>query len=123
MSKDAKQILDLIHKLMNQSFEGWSDKAIGGYTTAMKTIEGKAIELSGLTKVELIRSNIINRIHTEEALEDCPMVEAMYDIRKLKALAQSLEVGYIWVEEKDGGIYSEEFDIYFQDDQYVRTGD
>lgn len=73
-----------------------------------------------MKKIILLPENIIDNIPTEEELSDGSMIEAIY-IRKLKALAESLENGSIDVLDKpnvSSQVYCEKHEIWFQSDEF-----
>jgi len=70
-------------------------------------------------KATLDRAAIVGNISSEEDLSDCSMMESFYAIRKLKALAESLEKGSIEINDsKSGQIFSKKYDIWFGEDEY-----
>lgn len=73
-------------------------------------------------KVKLLRKSIIAGIPTEEQLSDLVILEGTYVIRTLKALVKSLDEGSIEVSEEieNGQVFSKEFDIWFQKDEYQK---
>lgn len=72
-------------------------------------------------KVQLIRSNIIENLYSEEQLSDYGLMESIYAIRKLKALAESLATGSIEVQDSTNNssqVFSVKYDIWFQAEEY-----
>jgi len=70
-------------------------------------------------KATLDRAAIVGNISSEEDLSDCSILESFYAIRKLKALAESLEEGSIEINDsKNGQIFSAKYDIWFNDDEW-----
>jgi len=67
--------------------------------------------------IRLIPEKIIECIPSDEELSDQSIMESIYVIRKLKALAESQEIGFIEVDptkESDGQRYSDKFEIWFR---------
>ena len=70
-------------------------------------------------KVKLKKDVILNSID-EDMLLDQSTIESIYTIRKLRALVESVEVGFIEVEEKrqHDCSYSSKYEINFMSDSY-----
>jgi len=71
-------------------------------------------------KIKLNRLEIINNLYTEEELSDLSIMESFYHIRKLKALSESLESGYIKIDKTNqyNQVYSNKYEIWFNLNEY-----
>ena len=71
-------------------------------------------------KVRLKPTETLHSIQTEDRILDSTIIEAIYQIRILKALAASLLNGYIVVtKENNGAVFSEEFDIWLHHYEHI----
>jgi len=68
----------------------------------------------------LKKSNIIDNLYSEEQFLDLSKMELLYAIRKLKALLESMEIGYITIDRinNDKQCFSEKYDIWFNQGEY-----
>jgi hypothetical protein len=73
-------------------------------------------------KIKLNRLEIINNFYTEEELLDLSRMESIYHIRKLKALSESLEMGYIDVDKINNHkqVFSKKYGIWFDKSEYLK---
>lgn len=75
-------------------------------------------------KATLNRHEIIKNLPTEEELLNLSTIEAIYVIRKLKALTESCSVGCVEVNKKSnthGQKFSEKFQIWFNKNEIIST--
>ncbi|MCK9446779.1 hypothetical protein M0Q50_07970 [bacterium] len=72
-------------------------------------------------KIKLIKEEILNNLYSEEDLRDLSIMESIYSIRKLKALADSLDGEYILVSDdiKNGQVFSHKYQIWFLENEYI----
>lgn len=73
-------------------------------------------------KIILIPKKVIESIPSDEVLSDSSIMESLYTIRLLKALAESLENGYIDVNDSkksNGQVYSDKYEIWFQVETFI----
>lgn len=67
----------------------------------------------------LKRSDIINNLYSEEQFLDLSKMESLYAIRKLKALSESMDIGYITIDNIiNNQAFSEKYDIWFNQGEY-----
>jgi len=73
-------------------------------------------------KIKLIKEEILNNLYSEEDLRDLSIMESIYSIRKLKALADSLDGEYILVSDdiKNGQVFSHKYQIWFSNNEYIK---
>lgn len=71
-------------------------------------------------RVKLIKDAILNSLNSEEDLSDMSTMEAIYDIRKLKALVYSMENDGIEVSKPSlsNSVRSKEYEIWFNEGEY-----
>lgn len=71
-------------------------------------------------KVKLIVDEIVNNVPTDEQLGDSSVLDGIYIIRKLKALTESQEVGFIVVDNvnENKQVYSEKYQIWFDVNEF-----
>ncbi len=73
-------------------------------------------------KIQLIKSEILDGIPTESNLFDSSIADSLYAIRKLKALSESLEKGFIETSKINSNdqAWSDEFQIWFSKHEYTK---
>lgn len=72
-------------------------------------------------QAKLNASTILANLPTEEQLSELSPLESLYAIRKLKALSDSLQNGFIMLEHRtENYAYSEVYGIGFTSDEFSR---
>ncbi|MDY0270748.1 hypothetical protein [Trichloromonas sp.] len=71
-------------------------------------------------KIKLKRKELVDNLYPEEELSDLSIMESFYHIRKLKALSESLENGFIHIDEINDNkqCYSVKYEIWFNYNEY-----
>jgi len=72
-------------------------------------------------RIKLFTEQVLENIPTEEDLTDQSIMESIYAIRKLKALAEAQEYGSIEVANKTNSCeqaFSEKYQIWFTVDEF-----
>ena len=67
-----------------------------------------------------LTNNIADKIN-EDRLLDLSIIESIYEIRKLRALVESKDKGYIICKDESnnhGQVYSEKYQIWFCSDEF-----
>lgn len=73
-------------------------------------------------KVKLKSKETIEHLYNESELSELSLMESIYSIRILKALAESLENGFIEVTDKNdsGQVFSEKYKIWLSYFEYLQ---
>ena len=86
------------------------DEFASQYTTQFSNFNNIKIKLN---------QNIVKNMHSESDLLDMDgKNECIFIIRKLKALVESMDIGYIDAEIQLGAAYSKKFTVFFNEDEF-----